>query len=85
MVLVEYGSGMVVFQQKLVHLKLKLKVWNKAVFGNVFHRVREAEDEVARLEWQFDVSASAEDRVRYSEARAKLPHALISEESFLRQ
>ena len=79
------SRGMRVFQQKLVQLKLCLKSWNKDVFGNVFQRVRVAEEEVAYRELFFYMSQSAEDRFAFSKARARLPHALSSEETFLRQ
>ena len=78
-------TGMIGFQQKLSRLKRCLKVWNKEVFGNVFERVQAAEEEVAQRERIYDISGSAQDRVSFSEARARLQHALLCEESFLRQ
>lgn len=76
--------GMQAFQQKLIQLKLCLKSWNKDVFKNVFQRVRVAKEEVAHRELLFYMSQSAEDRFAFSKARARLPHALSSEETFLR-
>lgn len=82
---VDNCSGMASFHLKLFQLKMNLKVWNKEVFGNIFHKVKEAEDEVTRLEHQFDISASMEDRIKLSESRAKFQRAIIAEESFLKQ
>ncbi|KAH9684247.1 reverse transcriptase domain-containing protein [Citrus sinensis] len=79
------GAGMRAFQQKLVRLKLCLKVWNKDVFGNVFSQVQQAEEEVAQKERLYDISGSADDRASFSEARARLQQALLREEIFLRQ
>jgi hypothetical protein len=31
-----YGTKMYQFQQRLKHIKLQLKKWNKEVFGNIF-------------------------------------------------
>ena len=42
------GRGKRAFQQNLIRLKLCLKTWNKDVFGNVFQRVKEAEEEVTQ-------------------------------------
>ncbi|KAJ4726796.1 Ribonuclease H domain [Melia azedarach] len=80
-----HGSGMFGFQQKLTRLKLRLKAWNREIFGNVFQRVREAEAEVTERERIYDLSGSTQDRVAFSESRARLQHALSCEEAFLRQ
>lgn len=81
----EDGAGMVRFQRKLIRLKSRLRLWNNEVFGNLFQRVKEAEEEVAHLERVSDSTGSVRDRNRCSEARAKLKQALLCEEIFLRQ
>lgn len=73
------------FQQKLARLKLYLKIWNKDIFCNVFHWVKEAEEDVAKKKRQYDIHGSVVDRAIFSEARVRLQHALLCEESFLRQ
>ena len=65
------------FQQKLIRLKLCLKACNKDVFGNVFQRVKESEDELTQNKRQYNLSGLPEDRVIFSEARARLQHALL--------
>lgn len=48
------GFGMFRFSCKLRRLKSALRDWNKTVFGNVFDKVRLAEDAVKLLEHRFD-------------------------------
>ena len=76
------GFGMRAFQQKLTRLKFCPKAWNKNVFGNVFYRVQQAEEDVAQKERLYDISGSADYRANFSEARAWLQHALLREEIF---
>jgi hypothetical protein len=47
-----YGTKMFQFQQRLKHLKAKLKKWNKEFFGNIFEEKMclELETEANQLE-----------------------------------
>lgn len=62
-----------------------MKIWNKDIFCNVFHWVKEAEEDVAKKKRQYDIHGSAVDKAIFLEARVRLQHALLCEESFLRQ
>lgn len=76
------GYGIRGFQQKLVRLKLYLKMWNNDVFANFFSRVKEAEEDIAQNERLYDLSSSTTDRAIFSEVKAPLQHALLCEEFF---
>jgi hypothetical protein len=45
-----YGTKMYQFQQKLKHIKLKIKKWNKEVFGNIFEEKKRLETEMATIQ-----------------------------------
>ena len=79
------SAGMVGFQQKLIRLKFCLKHWNRTVFGNVFNKVKKAEQDVLSKERAYDTSGSVQDRSALQLAKAHLLQALACEESFLRQ
>lgn len=49
-------------------IKVITSNWNKDVIGNVFHCVREVEEDVAQKERQRDMSSSGEDKAIFSEA-----------------
>ncbi|KAK9186911.1 hypothetical protein WN944_018300 [Citrus x changshan-huyou] len=69
------GRGMRAFQQKLIRLKLCLKACNKDVFGNVFQRVKESEEELTQNERQYNLSGLPEDRE--GDANTRFFHAMI--------
>ena len=54
------------------------------VFGNVFNKIKEAEEVVLSKEHAFDASGSVQDCSALQLAKAHLLQALAREESFLR-
>ena len=50
------GSGMHRLQSKLLNVKNALRVWNKAVFGDVQKQIKLAVDEVTRIQNLIDAS-----------------------------
>jgi hypothetical protein len=45
-----YGTKMYQFQQRLKHVKLRIKIWNKEVFGNIFEEKRRLESDMASIQ-----------------------------------
>ncbi|MQM13776.1 hypothetical protein Taro_046703 [Colocasia esculenta] len=70
---------------KLKEVKAFLKSWNKGVFGHVHQMVHLANDEVARLQQEFDSCSSAGNRSALSAANARLNLAMKREEIFWKQ
>ncbi|XP_058078591.1 uncharacterized protein LOC131226901 [Magnolia sinica] len=66
-------------------LKAVLKIWNTAIFGNVFQIVQRAEDKVNKAEAILTHSRSDEDRVNLNLAEATLKKALLQQEIFWKQ
>lgn len=48
------GCPMFVLNQKLKHLKLALKIWNKTTFGNIHDRVKIATEKVQNIQRELD-------------------------------
>jgi uncharacterized protein YydD (DUF2326 family) len=55
--------------------------WNKIVFGNVFQKLKELEDEILQLEHQYDTSGQ-EDSSSLEEAQRKLSQYMEYEEVY---
>lgn len=43
------GSSMFLLQKRLKHIKMKLKVWNKDIFGNIFADKKSVENKILEL------------------------------------
>lgn len=82
---VSHAKGIVLFQQKLYSLKNHLKLWNKYVFGNIFDRVDEVEQEVIVCEEEFGHSLDNTTLLNLKHSQARLAQALAIEEDFWRQ
>lgn len=76
------GYNMFTFHQKLKHLKCALSVWNKSVFGNVFHNVEVAEECVKQCELTFDAYGFSTNLIALNKAHVELLHHLAKEEVF---
>ncbi|XP_043694325.1 uncharacterized protein LOC122645036 [Telopea speciosissima] len=80
-----HGSTLHVLFLKLKALRTWLRVWNKAVFGDIHHNVRRAEDRVCRAEIILEQNPSANAREDLEEASKALNGVLLQEEIFWRQ
>lgn len=77
---------MYILSEKLKHLKHKLKVWNKDVFGNVHDRVSKAQQAVDRIQEQTSVLGFSDDRFEQEKAaQMELSLALSFQEEFWRE
>ncbi|KAK8915965.1 hypothetical protein KSP39_PZI023308 [Platanthera zijinensis] len=79
------GPPLIQLWLKLKDIKIKLKKWNKEVFGNLFTKLIEAEKEAKRLEDIYTTSLDPQDRAAYHKAKANLINIHIMEETFWRQ
>ncbi|XP_058784648.1 uncharacterized protein LOC131659478 [Vicia villosa] len=81
-----YGCPMFVLDQKLKILKLKLKDWNKNIFGDVKIRVLEAETKLKIIQEEIN-SLGYSDNRQSAEAKAQyeLEKALMFEEEFWKE
>ena len=77
------GKPMFVLSTKLKRLKLKLKIWNKEVFGNIHTYVNDAENELSNIQAQIQ-SIGHTDQLMAEEKKAQsnLDEALLKQESF---
>lgn len=78
-------GGMRGLYMKLNRLKKDLQIWNKNVYGNIFNNVVEAEAVYRRLEVQFDMDPSPDNRTSLSLAQAKLLQATQAQTSYWAQ
>lgn len=79
------GPPMHILQNKLKLVKSRLKQWNKHVFGNINQRVAEAQDTLARLEYQVQNNWSQDKEAEWKKAKIDLHSELAREESFYRE
>lgn len=77
--------GMRNLQVKLVRTKQKLKHWNRVVFGNVFDKLRLAQEAIASAEAAFDGDPSPDNRMELNRCHAEYQLRLKMEEDFWRQ
>ncbi|XP_043717559.1 uncharacterized protein LOC122665471 [Telopea speciosissima] len=80
------SNPLLCFAAKLRNVKLELKRWNKEDFGDVFHSVKVAEEELSRI--QADISLNPMDDsliILEREAKGKLWSALQMEERVLKE
>lgn len=66
------GRPLYKFAMKLKMLKLKLKAWNKEIYGNIHQGVQDAEDEVIKTDVICDASLSEANKVNLCAAQQSL-------------
>jgi hypothetical protein len=77
------GCPMYVLSQKLKNLKVKLKLWNKEVFGNVHELVSLAENNLHLIKLQIDTDGHSDELLdQQKQAQLALDQALAKEEFF---
>ena len=83
---VHASCPMVSIQLKLKQLKYDLKVWNTDVFGNIHVKVKEANDQLQKIQMDIDVSGHSPtlDKLE-GEAQANLISALHTQEVFWKE
>ncbi|XP_071933128.1 uncharacterized protein [Coffea arabica] len=79
------GVGMNLFYSKLTALRLQLQKWSKEKFGNIFARVKSAEEVYKQREVEFDSRGDDLSMIRHHEARAMYLRELAIECEFWRQ
>ncbi|VFQ70400.1 unnamed protein product [Cuscuta campestris] len=78
-------GGMRCLFNKLQHLKAKLSSWNKDQFGNVFDKVKEAEEEASKAEILFEENPSSENKILLNQRKAHLAEMTNMEFIFWKQ
>ncbi|MCH88626.1 endonuclease/exonuclease/phosphatase family protein, partial [Trifolium medium] len=77
------GCPMVVLNQKLKALKMRLKTWNKDVFGNIHTNVQSAESKLHQIQNQIHMNGCTDDLMDQEKlAQMELDKALKFEEEF---
>ncbi|EOY17514.1 Uncharacterized protein TCM_042330 [Theobroma cacao] len=79
------GSGLQAFWSKQHRLKQHLKWWNKAVFGDIFSKLKEAEKRVEECEILHQQEQTFESRIKLNKSYAQLNKQLNIEELFWKQ
>lgn len=74
------ASPMRNFSLKLKCVKEALKNWNKNTFKNIFQNVMDLEDDVLKLEYEFERDPSATNRMELQKTKSKLDIAQLVEE-----
>ncbi|KAL1551886.1 hypothetical protein AAHA92_19674 [Salvia divinorum] len=77
--------GMLNLQFKLSRIKSFLKRWNRDVFGNIFEKLREAEEAVTRAQAAYDGDPTATHRAELSRCTAEYVLRTRMEEDFWKQ
>ncbi|KAK4428411.1 hypothetical protein Salat_1140700 [Sesamum alatum] len=77
--------GMARLAAKLKRLKHRLKEWNKSVFGDIFLRLKEAEELVKWAERTYDEAPTEANLFAMKRATAEWPMALSIEEGYWKQ
>ena len=67
------------FFQRLMHVKSKLRDWNRQSFGDIFQAVKDTEDILRQQQEKFEAARDDLSRIRLGEARAKHAQALSVE------
>ncbi|XP_043725765.1 uncharacterized protein LOC122672341 [Telopea speciosissima] len=80
-----YGLPLQILYLKLKALHIRLKAWNKSVFGNIHQNARNAEDMVVRAEIEAEQAPSDDSRRALKNARTNLHDVLLQEEIFWKQ
>ncbi|XP_022866117.1 uncharacterized protein LOC111385927, partial [Olea europaea var. sylvestris] len=78
-------TGMAALWEKFFRMKQGLRWWNRHVFGDIFQRVRGAEDRVDEAEIVFDSDPTPEHRDILHPVQAALNQTLSIEEGFWKQ
>ncbi|KAK4412674.1 hypothetical protein Salat_2914500 [Sesamum alatum] len=78
-------SGMARLKEKLLRLKQHLRHWNKAVVGDIFRNLAQAETQAREAERQFDLAPTETNLATMNKATALLQRALSVEEDFWKQ
>ncbi|MQL98150.1 hypothetical protein Taro_030854 [Colocasia esculenta] len=71
--------------QKLKHMKLFYRKWNKEVFGNVSLNIQEAEAMLTTAQQAYEDDESETNHIAFTSAKAKLGQVLLQEERLWRQ
>ncbi|MQL79586.1 hypothetical protein Taro_012028 [Colocasia esculenta] len=71
--------------QKLKHMKMFYRNWNKDVFGNVSLNVQEAKTMLATAQKAYEEDDSQPNHIAFTSAKAKLEQILLQEERLWRQ
>ena len=79
------NSGMKKLWEKLQRLKQFLKWWNKHVFGNIFHKMKEKEEKVAFHELAYHDNPTAENLASFTQASSEFHYLLGVEEAYWKQ
>ena len=79
------GVGMVRFFQKWMHTRRQLRSWNRESFGNIFSRVRQAEEVLRSKERDYDAQRDESSKIALHEARAVYTKELAIECEYWRQ
>ncbi|XP_027183967.1 uncharacterized protein LOC113782270 [Coffea eugenioides] len=79
------GDLLYVLAAKLCRVKKALKAWLRESFGDIFEKVKKAEEEVAHAEICFDEDPLELHQIRLNERRALLTHAQVHEDMFWSQ
>jgi hypothetical protein len=81
-----YGTKMYQFQQRLKHIKLQLKKWNKEVFGNIFEEKNRLETEMETIQRLTSLGISIEEiNERENQIRMELDKQKLQEEVLWKQ
>lgn len=76
------GMPMVRFANKLKAVKKKLQAWNKEVYGQIGHIIKQSEDKVLELESSFDRDPFEANGIQLCKANQELNDKLQIEELF---
>ncbi|XP_042065479.1 uncharacterized protein LOC121808993 [Salvia splendens] len=77
--------GMVNIQIKLSRLKRSLRIWNLVVFGNIFEKLRKAEEEAKETSERYEQNPSPALRTEMNKSIVEFLVRLKMEEDFWRQ
>lgn len=78
-------GGMYGFYSKLFRLKKDIQRWNKEIFGNIFSNVKQAEENLTRVESSSEDAPNEATREEYHRAKAVYLNAANYELHFLKQ
>lgn len=81
-----FGWEAYIVKEKMKLLKVKLKIWNLEVFGNIDHNLKALEEDISSLDTKAELVGLYEEEVCMRKSKfVNLRDALEAKESFLRQ
>lgn len=78
-------SGLINVQIKLSRLKSSLRIWNRVVFGNIFERLKKAEQEAKEALERYEQNPTPEFRSEMNKSAAEYILRLKMEDDYWRQ